>query len=523
MTRPLSALILGTALLTTVPGSAAELIIGRSSEQSSIDPLFSRTGNNQMTASHFFDQLVEADANNQLKPSVAVSWKVIDPTTWEIKLRPGIVFHDGSPFSADDVVFSMERAKNVPNSPASFAGAVGSIAEIAAVDPTAVRIKTRAPAPQLLEQIGLVFLVSRKAAGTAATADFNSGQAMIGTGPYKFVEWKNGDRLTLIHNDAYRGHKPAYDKVTFRYIPKDASRVAALLAGDVDLIDQVPPSDVKSLKANAKIALHSTPSTRLVYLAMDSDRDETPFVTDTAGKPVAKNPLKDLRVRQAIEKMIDRSVIVDRLLDGSGAAAAQMVPEGIGGHEPSLKPQKPDVAGAKALLAAAGYPNGFGITLHSSNDRLPKDGDLVQVLGQMLTRGGLKVNGVVALPYNVYATAATRREYSAFVFSFGTTTPNSAIALNNVLATYSQEAGTGIFNRSRYSNKKFDETLRAAISEFDEEKRNGLLRDAAKITFGDVGIVPLYWQVVHWASKKGIAYEPRKDEATYAMSAKPVP
>jgi peptide/nickel transport system substrate-binding protein len=521
MTRALSLLLLGATLLG-LPAAAAELTIGRSSEQSSIDPLFSRTGNNQMTASHFFDQLIEADASNQLHPSIATSWKVIDATTW-VKLRSGVTFHDGSPFSADDVVFSLERAKNVPNSPASFAGAVGAIAAIEAVDPTTVRIKTRAPSPQLLEQISLVFLVSKKVATGAATADFNSGKAMVGTGPYKFGEWKNGDRLTMTRNEAYWGTKPAYDKVTFRFIPKDAPRVAALLAGDVDLIDQVPPSDVKSLKSNAKIALHSTPSTRLVYLALDSDRDESPFVTDAGGKPLSKNPLKDPRVRQAIAKMIDRSVIVDRLLDGSGEAAAQMVPKGIGGHEPSLQPEKADPTGAKALLTAAGYPNGFGLTLHSSNDRLPKDADLVQVLGQMLTRGGLKVNGVVALPYNVYATAATRRDYSAFVFSFGTSTPNSAIALNNVLATYNQEAGTGVFNRARYSNARFDATLKSTIAEFDEEKRNGLLRDAAKIAFSDVGLVPLYWQVVHWASKKGIAYEARKDESTYAMSAKPAP
>jgi peptide/nickel transport system substrate-binding protein len=516
----LPALVLA-GLIAAAPAVAAELIIGRSSEQSSIDPLFSRTGNNQMTANHFFDQLVESDANNQLKPSLAASWKVVDPVTWEIKLRAGVKFHDGSPLTAEDVVFSMERAKNVPNSPASFAGAVGAIAEIAAVDPQTVRIRTKSPTPQLLEQIGLVFVMSKAAATGVTTADLNAGKGMVGSGPYGFVEWKNGDRLVLARNDAYWGDKHSYEKVTFRFIPKDASRVAALLAGDVDLIDQVSPNDIKSLKGNARIALHSTPSTRLVYLALDSDRDESPFVTDAAGKPVSKNPLKDARVRQAISKMIDRSVIVDRLLDGSGEPAAQMVPKGIGGHEPSLQPEKPDVAAAKKLLAEAGHPNGFGLTLHSSNDRLPKDADLVQVLGQMLTRGGLKVNGVVALPYNVYATAATRRDYSAFVFSFGTSTPNSAIALNNVLATYDQSAGTGVFNRARYSNRQFDAKLKDALAEFDEEKRNGLLSEAAKIAFSDVGIVPLYWQVVHWASKKGIAYEPRKDEATLAMSAKP--
>jgi len=523
MTRPLSklALLLATTLLSPLAAHAAELVIGRSSEQSSIDPLFARTGNNQMTAVHFFDRLVDTDANNQILPSLAESWKSLDPTTWEIKLRPGVKFHDGSDLTAEDVVFSLERAKNVPNSPASFAASVGPIAEMTVIDPLTLKIRTTSPAPSMMEQVGLVYILSKKVATGLATADYNAGKGMVGTGPFRYGEWKNGDRLTMTRNDAYWGHKPAYEKVTLRFIAKDASRVAALLAGDVDLIDQVPPSDVKTLKANPKIALHSIASTRLIYLAFDSDRDESPFVTDLTGKPLPRNPLKDARVRQAIDKMIDRSVIVDRLLDGSGEAAAQMVPAGVGGHAPELKPQKPDIAAAKKLLAEAGYPNGFGLTLHSSSDRFPRDGDLVQVLGQMLTRGGIKINGVTAVPYNIYATAATRRDYSSFVFSFGTTTPNSAVALTNVLATYDRDAGTGVFNRARYSNKSFDAALASARAEFDEAKRNEMLAAAARIAFADVGIAPLYWQVVHWASKKGIVYEARRDEDTVAIHAHP--
>lgn len=499
---------------------AADLIIGRAAEQSSIDPLFSRTGNNESTSEDIFDRLVDNDANNQLHPALAVSWKAVNPTTWEIKLRDGVRFHDGGDFGAEDVVFSLERARNVPNSPASFAGATAGIVEITAPAKLTVQIRTARPLPQLIEQISFIFVMSKKAAAGLSTADFNAGKGVIGTGPYKFVAWKPGQSITLKKNAGYWGKQADFENVTLKFIPKDAGRVAALLAGDVDLIDQVPPTNAAQLKADRKIQLFSIGSTRLVYLALDSDRDQSPFVTDLAGKPLAKNPLKDPRVRRAISLMINRKVIVDRLLEGSGEPAGQMVPPGLGGYDPSLAAPAQDLAAARKLLAEAGYPQGFGLTLHSSSDRFAKDGDLAQVLGQMLSRGGLKINAVMALPYNVYATASTRRDYSAFIFSFGTTTPNAAIGLSNVLATFDKDAGMGTFNRARYSNPQFDAALKRSLTEFDDGKRLSALQEATRLAFNDVGIIPLYWPVIHWAAKKGVAYEPRRDEATLAHKAR---
>ena len=274
------------------------------------------------------------------------------------------------------------------------------------------------------------------------------------------------------------------------------------------------------MKADGKHPVFSISSTRIIYLALDSDREQSPFITDTNGKPLDRNPLKDARVRRAISLMIDRKLITDRLLDGSGEPAGQMVPQGMGGYDPSLTPPKQDVALAKKLLAEAGYPNGFGITLHTSADRFARDSDLGQVLGQMLSRGGIKINNVFALPYNVYASAATKREYTAFIFGFGTTTPDSTIGLMNVLATFDKEAGLGAFNRSRYSNPKFDATLKLAMTEFNDAKRNAGLQEATRIAFNDVAVVPLYWPTVHWAAKKGIVYEARRDESTLAQKAR---
>src|SRR3984893_2012956 len=304
----LTLLISAAAIATTAgsPAFAADLIIGRAAEQSSVDPLFSRTGNNESTSEDIFDRLVENDANNQLHPALAVSWKAVNPISWEIKLRDGVKFHDGGDFSAEDVVFSLERARNVPNSPASFAGATAGIVEITAPAKLTVQIRTARPLPQLMEQISFVFVMSKKAAAGLSTADFNAGKGVIGTGPYKFVEWKPGQSITLKKNAGYWGKKADFENVTLKFIPKDAGRVAALLAGDVDLIDQGPPTNAAQLKAEAeqlkaypKIHLFSIGSTRLISLALDADRDQSPFVTDLAGKPLAKNPLKDPRVRRA--------------------------------------------------------------------------------------------------------------------------------------------------------------------------------------------------------------------------------
>lgn len=504
------AFLVGVALAGSA--HAAELTVGRATEPSSIDPLFARTGNNQMTAEHMFDRLVVFDENLQVRPGIAASWRVLDPLTWEVKLRDGVSFHDGSPLSAEDVLFSLKRAATVANSPAPFTGAVAAIASTEAPDPRTVIIRTKLPSPLLIEQAGLVFIVSKKAAETAQPSDFNLGKATIGTGPYKFVEYVPGERLVLERNPNYWGEKPAFDRVTQRFISGAGARVAALLAGQVDFIDEVPTADIETVKSRG-FELFSVDTARIIYLALNASRDASPFVTDLDGKPLAKNPLKDRRVRQAIS---DRNAIVTRLLAGSGAPAAQMVPPGLGGYDPGLDPGRPDVAGAKALLAEAGFPNGFGITVHTSADRFPRDSDVGQAIGQMLARGALKVNGVIAKPYAVYATEASKQEYSAFVFSFGATTSNALGGFINVLATYDAKAGRGAFNRTRYSNPTLDEKIAAASAEFDEGRRNALLQEAARIVAEDVALVPLFFQKLHWAGRKGLTYVAGKDESTLA-------
>ena len=514
-------LLLGLALSSclTTAAMAVDLIVGSSTEPAAIDPHFSRSGNSQQIAAQVFNRLVEPDENLQIQPGLAVSWTNLDELTWEVKLREGVTFHDGSPFTAEDVVFSLERADEIPNSPAPFTANVAPIASMEIVDPLTIRFTTTKPTPQFMELAGMVYIVSKAAAEGASIEAFNSGEAAIGTGPYKFVSWTPGDHYTLARNETYWGEAPEFENVTYRLMSNSAARVAALLAGDVDLIDSVPPGDVATLEASEGVQVHSAPSGRIIYLGLDSARDESPFITGSDGAPLNPNPLKDVRVRQAMSKMIDRSLLIDRVLSGAGMPAGQLAPIGLGGHSTALQPDQIDLEAAKTLLAEAGFPDGFGITIHSSNDRFPGDGDIAQALGQLFQRGGLTVNGVVTQPYNVYATAAGKQEFSAFIFSFGTTTPSAAPGMTNVLMTFDEEAGTGSFNRMRYSNPDYDAAMRDALAEFDPAARNRKLEIAAEIAFGDYAILPLYWPEVTWASRDGIAYVANVSEDTLATYA----
>ncbi|WP_299808919.1 ABC transporter substrate-binding protein [uncultured Roseibium sp.] len=506
----LAALLAAAAL----PAHAADLTIGRASEQSSIDPQFSRTGNNQMTATMIFGRLADFDENLQMQPGLAESWKNIDPLTWEINLRTGVTFHDGSPFTADDVIFSLERTDEVPNSPAPFTDMVSAIGAMEKLDDHTIRITTNVPAPTLMEDIGRVFIVSKAATDGMTSDDFNSGKAAIGTGPYKFLSWSPNESLKLEGYDGYWGDKPDFKDVEIRFISNDAARVSALLSGAVDLIDAVPPEDIGWFAKTEGMNVVSTASGRVIYLGLSMREDQAPGVTDLEGNPLPENPFRDARVRKAISLMIDRELIVDRILGGSGIPAGQIGAPGLGGHADVLGPDGRDVEKAAELLAEAGYPDGFGITLSSSNNRFPGDADLVQALGQMLARGGLKVNGVEALPYNVYSKAATNGDYGAFVFSLGASTPTTAPLLLSLLHTYDKDAKKGSFNRVRFSDPEFDAALDVAMQEFDPAKRNALLADATVNVFAGEPVVPLYWQKVHWAMKAGLSIKGGLAEAT---------
>ncbi|HSC25914.1 MAG TPA: ABC transporter substrate-binding protein, partial [Vicinamibacterales bacterium] len=296
--------VLASLACAAAQAQAQSITIGLAADVTSIDPHFHLLTPNASLGEHVFDLLIHKDQNQRLKPGLAVSWRAVDELTWEFKLREGVKFHDGSEFTAEDVVFSLGRPETIKNSPGPYTVYTKAITEKIVVDKHTVRLKTATPYPLVPNEVGAVMIVSKRAAQNATTDDFNTGKAAIGTGPYKFVRWAKGDRIELVRNDAYWGQKPPWERVTFRLITNDPARVAALLSGDVQAIEAVPTSDLNKLKSNAQLQLFRAVSNRLIYLHIDSSRDRTPMVTDKAGKPLDRNPLKDARVRQALSMAI---------------------------------------------------------------------------------------------------------------------------------------------------------------------------------------------------------------------------
>ncbi len=301
---------------------------------------------------------------------------------------------------------TLKRVPWVPNSPSSFRVYTNGVKSWEIVDPYTLRLKTEKVYPLLPLDLSTINIVS-KAHEQSPTVDFNGGRAAVGTGPFKFVEYMPGERIVLARNDQYWGPKPAWSRVTMKLITNNSARVAALLAGDVQLIEYVPATDYAQLKANANINVSQVVGNRFIYLHLDSFRDETPFATDKGGNALKKNPLKDVRVRKALSKAISREAITQRVMEGLAIPAGGLMADGFFGASPKLKPESLDVEGAKKLLADAGYPNGFGLTIHGPNDRYPNDAKVLQAIGPMFNRIGVETK-VVTQPWSVYASQGSQ-------------------------------------------------------------------------------------------------------------------
>jgi peptide/nickel transport system substrate-binding protein len=300
-----------------------------------------------------------------------------------------------------------------------------------------------------------------------------------------------------------------------RLLTSDPSRVAALLAGDVQAIENVPTADMAQLAKNSSFGVFRTVSNRVIYLHIDSNRDKSPFVTDKAGKPLDANPLKDVRVRRAMSKAINRQAIVERVMEGLAIPAGQLLPDGMYGVHPAIKPDAYDAEGAKKLLAEAGYPDGFGLTIHAPNNRYVNDEQIAQAVAQMLTRVGIATK-VEAMPANVFFTRGSKLDFSFLLVGWGSDTGEVSSPLKSLLATFNKDKGMGTANRGRYSNPKLDQVLSQALVTVDDTKREKLLQEAVAIAMNDVGVIPTHFQVNTWAARKGISYTPRSDERTHA-------
>jgi len=518
------AIALGVAsLLAAAPAFSQTLTLASAAPVTSMDPHYHNLGPNNAMMMHIFDRLVERDGRARPYASLATSWRVISDRVWEFKLREGVTWHDGKPFTADDVVFTFGRVPNVANSPGGFQGFLRAVERVEVVDPHTIRIHTKQPHPLLPLDLASVSIIARHAAEGATTEDFNSGRAAIGTGPYRYASYRLGDRTELERNPNWFAGPQPWARVNYRIISNDGARTAALLAGDVDLIEQVPTSDLARLRRDQRVSVTSIPSLRTVYVVPDYGRNGgEPEVTDNAGQPLPANPFKDARVRRALSMAINRQAIADQVMEGAATATAQWLPAGAFGYNDAVHPRAYDPDGARRLLAEAGFPEGFRLTITSPNDRWPNDARITQAIAQMWTRVGVRTQ-VQAFPWTGFVPRRMRFEFPLQLAAWGSSTGEASNFLANVVATRDRSRLTGANNNARFSSPFFDEITQRGSATLDDERREAIWHEAVARYAEEEPYIQVVQYVNNWAVRRGLTHDPRMDERTIAMGVQRAP
>ena len=446
-----------------------------------------------------YEPLVGRDAKLQLIPALATSWKQTSPNVWRFELRKGVKFHDGADFTADDVVFSFARAAGDGSDMKSY---TNDIKEVRKSGDFAIEIETKAPFPILPDVISLVFIMNKKWAetnqatkpvdrrkGIENTASFKAN----GTGPYRVRERQPNVKTTFQRNGTYWGKVEGnVEQVEFTPVGNDATRVAALLSGQVDVIEPVPLQDVARINASGKAKVLQGPELRTIFLGMDQKRDELLY-SNVKGK----NPFKDKRVRQAFYQAIDINGIQRVVMRGASKPTALMVGPGITGFDTAQNNRLPfDVDAAKKLLTDAGYPNGFEVGMNCPNDRYVNDGDICQAVAANLAKVGVKVN-LTAETKGTYFPKILKRDTSFYLLGWTPGTYDAHNALNGLMRCV-DDKGSGQFNLGSYCNPKVDELTLKIQSETDKAKRDGYIREAFKLHSDDIGHLPLHQQALAW-------------------------
>ncbi len=501
----LSVAVFTAFAVASLAAGAVTLKIGNQGDALSMDP-HSLNESLQLTVlENVYEPLVSRDRNYKLTPALATNWKQTAPTVWHFDLRKGVQFHDGTPFTADDVIFSYERAKSDGSDMKTY---VGQIKEIRKINDHSIDVITNTPFPILPEVFYRWFIMSKKwcetnqatrpvdrRKGIENAASFRAN----GTGPYRVRERQPNVRTTFVRNGNYWGKVDGnVDEVIFNVIGNDATRVAALISGEIDVMEPVPVQDVDRIKATPNLKVLQGPELRVIFLGMDQKRDELLF-SNVKGK----NPFKDKRVRQAFYQAIDIEGIKRSVMRGASTPIAEMFPAQVKGFAPDLNKRLPfDPEASKKLLAEAGYPSGFEVKMNCPNDRYVNDGAICQAVAANLARVGVKINLEVETK-GTYFPKILRRDTSFYMLGWTSSTVDAHNVLYSIMSSPG-EGGRGQFNLGAYSNPKVDELTEKIGSETDDKKRNEMIHEAIKIHQDDVGHIPLHQQALNWGAKKNI-------------------
>jgi peptide/nickel transport system substrate-binding protein len=497
------------------PAAAATFRWANDGDANSMDP-YTRSETFLLTfTQNFYDPLVRRDKDLKIEPALAESWEQPNPTTWRFHLRHGVKFHDGTPFTADDVVFSYNRVV-APGS--QLNGYMQAVSSVKKIDDYTVDFLTKVPDPIFLGEITSWAIMSKtwcEANHAEQAMDLTKKDENFatrhenGTGPF-ILDTREPDRRTTLHaNSAWWDKMPGnVDKVEFDVIGNAATRVAALLSGDIDMMYTVPPQDVPRLTNNADLKVLETPELRTVFMGFDQSRAEL-LKSDVKGK----NPFKDVRVRKAFNMAVDIKAIQQRVMRGESHPTGLLYGPGVNGWTEASDVRYPyDPAAAKKLMADAGYPDGFGVTLDCPNDRYINDEAICQAVTAMLARIGVKVT-LNAQTRLKYFAEISNPDYHTSFYLLGWT-PNTYDALNSFYNLAGTRDGTrGIFNDGGYSNPTFDTLLDKIAVETDSGKRNAEILQASQMLKDDAAFIPLHQQVVVWATRKNVDLVQMADNA----------
>jgi peptide/nickel transport system substrate-binding protein len=500
--------LLSAALLCALAAGSATAQTVRVSNQGdalSMDPHSLNESLQLSITGNVYEPLVGRNKDLSLAPALATSWRQTSPTVWRFELRKGVQFHDGTPFTADDVIFSFARTQVEGSDMKSY---TNDFKEVRKVSDSVVEIETKAPFPILPDVISLVYIMSKKWAETnQATRPVDRRKGIEnaasfranGTGPYRLRERQPNVRTTFSRNGTYWGKIDGnVEEVIFTPIGNDPTRVAALLSGEIDVMEPIPVQDIARVNASPNARAITGPELRTIFLGMDQKRDELLY-----SSVKGKNPFKDKRVRQAFYQAIDIEGIKRTVMRGASNPTALMVGPGINGFSADQNKRLPyDAEAARKLLAEAGYPNGFEVTMNCPNDRYVNDGQICEAVAANLARIGVKIN-LAAETKGTYFPKILRRDTSFYMLGWTPGTYDAHNALN-ALVRCADDKGSGQFNLGSYCNPKVDELTLKIQSETDKAKRSAMIKEAFDLHSADVGHLPLHQQALAWGVSRKV-------------------
>ncbi|MEK8050212.1 ABC transporter substrate-binding protein [Ideonella sp. DXS22W] len=503
---PLALACAALLALHGAPAVAGTLRVASAFDPQTMDPHALALLYHSRVAFQVYDTLVSRDEQFRLEPALATEWKQLNPSTWRLTLRQGVSFHDGSPFTVDDAVFSLERAMG-PGSQRSFQ--LTGVAAVKKIDAATIELQLKQPDAVLPDKLLYVAMMSRawcRQHGVEKAQDFNAKQETFavrnanGTGAFKLVSYAPDAKLELVKNPAWWGWKDAkrsgnLDGAVFLPIKSDATRLAALSSGEVDVVLDPPFQDVARLKQDAKISVRSTTDLGTQYLTFDQARNEL-----TNGDVKDRNPFKDVRVRRAVAHAINVDLIIQKVLRGQATPTGSFFSPMVDGYDATLDKRLPyDPGKAKALLAEAGYPNGFGVTLDCVNVAWREA--VCQAASAMLTQVGIRTQ-LRSSPTNQFFPKLSQGTASFIEFGW-TPTTDPWNTLNGLVRTH-DPAGGGTFNAGRYSNPQLDTLIDAVRVEPDLVKRRARVGVALRLIADEMPYLPLYRRTLNWATSKKV-------------------